>query len=389
MLALPALARDVQRAGRPQRLAVCVAGALAVVAGLEYPRPDATDLVIEAASWQGFVALRLATADPGEVLELLPLSLDEQAGAPRPDGAARDRRAARLARRHRADRGRVAREVPSSSRGSAARPRRPSSTRRSPPRCRCTPRCSPSPRSPRPTTPRTTIPRPSGARCGGSCGGSTAWASTAATTRSSRTSPAGFPGHERALALEAGEALLRAGVLTEKPSVGQRHVSLVAARTDEIRRLIAGDAVDDPEIDRVSSGLTCQGCWNMTMFCTPACSPWPPSARRLPRRAPRSPDARGAVREEGRRDLHEGEREARRRARSLRASTRRRATRAQIKLAGKVLTYDLPDRRRGDREDQRARLAEGARSRTRPGRACTPTCCRRPSRRSTSSQPPA
>ncbi len=60
----------------------------------------------------------------------------------------------------------------------------------------------------------------------------------------------GFPGHERALALEAGEALLRAGILTEKPSVGQRHVSLVAARTDEIRRLIAGGEADDPELQR-------------------------------------------------------------------------------------------------------------------------------------------
>jgi hypothetical protein len=60
----------------------------------------------------------------------------------------------------------------------------------------------------------------------------------------------GFPGHERALALEAGEALLRAGILAEKPSVGQRHVSLVAARTEEIRRLIAGGDADDPELRR-------------------------------------------------------------------------------------------------------------------------------------------
>ena len=48
----------------------------------------------------------------------------------------------------------------------------------------------------------------------------------------------GFAGHERALALEVGEALLRAGLLAEKPSVGQRHVSLVAARTSEIRALV-------------------------------------------------------------------------------------------------------------------------------------------------------
>ena len=60
----------------------------------------------------------------------------------------------------------------------------------------------------------------------------------------------GFPGHERALALEAGEALLRAGILAEKPSVGQRHVSLVAARTEDIKRLIAGSEVRDPELER-------------------------------------------------------------------------------------------------------------------------------------------
>ena len=48
----------------------------------------------------------------------------------------------------------------------------------------------------------------------------------------------GFAGHERALALEAGEALLRAGLLEQKPSVGQRHVYLVAAKTAEIHRII-------------------------------------------------------------------------------------------------------------------------------------------------------
>jgi hypothetical protein len=64
----------------------------------------------------------------------------------------------------------------------------------------------------------------------------------------------GFPGHERALALEAGEALLRAGILAEKPSVGQRHVSLVAARTEEIRRLIDGGDADDPELRRFLQG---------------------------------------------------------------------------------------------------------------------------------------
>jgi hypothetical protein len=56
----------------------------------------------------------------------------------------------------------------------------------------------------------------------------------------------GFAGHERALALDVGEALLRAGLLAEKPSVGQRHVSLVAARTSEIRELVERGTCEEP-----------------------------------------------------------------------------------------------------------------------------------------------
>jgi hypothetical protein len=48
----------------------------------------------------------------------------------------------------------------------------------------------------------------------------------------------GFAGHERALAGEVGEALLGAGMLAEKPSVGQRHVYLNPRRAAEIRRMI-------------------------------------------------------------------------------------------------------------------------------------------------------
>jgi hypothetical protein len=52
----------------------------------------------------------------------------------------------------------------------------------------------------------------------------------------------GFAGNERALAQEVGEALLSAGLLAEKPSVGQRHVFLNPRRAAEIRRMIeAGD----------------------------------------------------------------------------------------------------------------------------------------------------
>ncbi|QEC48664.1 hypothetical protein FSW04_14495 [Baekduia soli] len=48
----------------------------------------------------------------------------------------------------------------------------------------------------------------------------------------------GFAGNDRALADEVGEALLAAGLLAEKPSVGQRHVFLDPRRARDIRALI-------------------------------------------------------------------------------------------------------------------------------------------------------
>jgi hypothetical protein len=48
----------------------------------------------------------------------------------------------------------------------------------------------------------------------------------------------GFAGNDRALAQKVGEALLEAGLLAEKPSVGQRHVYLNPGRAAEIRRMI-------------------------------------------------------------------------------------------------------------------------------------------------------
>ncbi len=48
----------------------------------------------------------------------------------------------------------------------------------------------------------------------------------------------GFAGNEKALAQAAGEALLAAGLLVEKPSVGQRHVFLNPRRAADIHRLI-------------------------------------------------------------------------------------------------------------------------------------------------------
>jgi len=48
----------------------------------------------------------------------------------------------------------------------------------------------------------------------------------------------GFAGNERALADEVGEALITAGLLAEKPSVGQRHVFLNPRRAADIHALI-------------------------------------------------------------------------------------------------------------------------------------------------------
>jgi hypothetical protein len=50
--------------------------------------------------------------------------------------------------------------------------------------------------------------------------------------------PRGFAGNDRALAQRVGEALLDAGLLAEKPSVGQRHVFLDPRRAGDIRRFI-------------------------------------------------------------------------------------------------------------------------------------------------------
>jgi hypothetical protein len=53
----------------------------------------------------------------------------------------------------------------------------------------------------------------------------------------------GFAGNERALADEVGEALLDAGLLSEKPSVGQRHVYLNPRRAADIHGLIEDGTV--------------------------------------------------------------------------------------------------------------------------------------------------
>jgi hypothetical protein len=50
--------------------------------------------------------------------------------------------------------------------------------------------------------------------------------------------PRGFAGNERALAEAVGESLLAAGLLSEKPSVGQRHVFLNPRRAADVHALI-------------------------------------------------------------------------------------------------------------------------------------------------------
>jgi len=50
--------------------------------------------------------------------------------------------------------------------------------------------------------------------------------------------PRGFAGNDRALATAVGEALLEAGLLAEKQSVGQRHVFLNPRRAGDIRRMV-------------------------------------------------------------------------------------------------------------------------------------------------------
>jgi hypothetical protein len=56
----------------------------------------------------------------------------------------------------------------------------------------------------------------------------------------------GAPAHERRDALEVGEALIRAGILGEKPSVGQRHVYLRREALPDIHALIDRGETRDP-----------------------------------------------------------------------------------------------------------------------------------------------
>ena len=58
----------------------------------------------------------------------------------------------------------------------------------------------------------------------------------------------GLPDHEKSDAKEVVEALLRAGLLVEKPSVGQRHISLNRESLPEIHALIERGETTDPQL---------------------------------------------------------------------------------------------------------------------------------------------
>ena len=77
----------------------------------------------------------------------------------------------------------------------------------------------------------------------------------------------GAAAHDRRQALEVGEALVRAGLLIEKPSVGQRHISLNVRALPEIHALIARGETSDPQL---------AGLWT-------APAPGSPTATRAPR----------------------------------------------------------------------------------------------------------
>jgi hypothetical protein len=61
----------------------------------------------------------------------------------------------------------------------------------------------------------------------------------------------GAPPDQRAAAREVGEAMVRAGLLGEKPSVGQRHVYLRREALPEIHALIERGESDDPGLNQL------------------------------------------------------------------------------------------------------------------------------------------
>jgi hypothetical protein len=242
-LALPIAAGSGGLPARGARLGNAAAAALAEAAGLPHP-VRAGDAEIEAARWQGQVALRLAHPEPATVLELLPLTLEDHAAeldrvriepVPLPAGDLdetepvleerwlwRAELAARLGGRPGAAAlpPEIATEVARLETGLVDT-------------TGIDPAIADDP-LPKRRAARRMLRRLDGM---GKYGG---------YHTEFRHLARGFAGHERALALEVGEALVRAGYLAEKPSVGQRHVSLVAARTNDIRALVERGTCDEP-----------------------------------------------------------------------------------------------------------------------------------------------
>jgi hypothetical protein len=233
-------------ADRAQRLAVTLAAALAQAADLPPPR-DGRDLSLEAGRWEGFLAIRVSTADGGAATELYELALAEQASALDrlgpvaaivPAGTLDDTeplsapwlwRAEVAARVGGRPAGRLAAEIEDALTGYSAT-REPEEAAGAAALAHEEPR-------PRRRVVRRILRRLDGM---GKYGGYHTEFSHLAR---------GFAGHDRALALSAGEVLLRAGLLDEKPSVGQRHVFLVAARSADIRRLVDTGETDDPVLE--------------------------------------------------------------------------------------------------------------------------------------------
>ena len=228
------------RAERPARAA---AAALAEAADLPTPA-RAGDVELEAARWEGQVALRITHPAPGEVLEILPLTLEDHARELDrvrlepillPAGDLDDTEPA--AEERWLWRAEIAGRLGGRPGAASLAPEVEAAVASLEAEFAEDPEIDPAIADdplPRRRAARRMLRRLDGM---GKYGG---------YHTEFRHLARGFAGHERALALEVGEALLRAGLLAEKPSVGQRHVSLVAARTSEIRALVERGTCVEP-----------------------------------------------------------------------------------------------------------------------------------------------
>ncbi len=228
---------------RAERLARSAAAALAEAAGLPAPL-RAGDAELEAARWEGQVAMRLTHPSPADVLELLPLALEDHAqeldrvGIEAVQLPASDLDETEPAAEERwLWRAEIGARLGGRPGAAALAPEVEAAVARLESDLAGVGDADPGIAGdplPRRRAARRMLRRLDGM---GKYGG---------YHTEFRHLARGFAGHERALALEVGEALLRAGYLAEKPSVGQRHVSLVAARTSDIRALVERGTCDEP-----------------------------------------------------------------------------------------------------------------------------------------------